>query len=221
MEVVKADFDRLAGLERAGWSHNSHYHPFLLRHAPERCDEALDVGCGTGTLARLLAGRARHVVGLDLSPEMIRVARQRSAGVPNVEFQVADVLDYELGTARLDCIASIATLHHLPLAATLERLKRALRPGGVLLVLDLCEAEKAWHKLWWATAVVPSVLLRLWHTGRLRDPAAERAAWAEHGRHDHYLAPSHIRRACHAVLPGAAVRLHWLWRYSIVWTKSP
>src|SRR5439155_20759177 len=74
MSVIQADFDRLALLDAEGWTHNNHYHNFLLPHIRHDCQNALEVGCGTGAFARLLAARARHVVALDLSPEMIRVA---------------------------------------------------------------------------------------------------------------------------------------------------
>src|SRR5882762_3164379 len=115
MSVIQADFDRLALLDAEGWTQNNHYHNFLLRHVPNGCENALEVGCGTGAFARRLAERARHVTALDLSPEMIRVARSRSAECANIEFQVADALAWDFPVAHLDCMVNIATLHHLPL----------------------------------------------------------------------------------------------------------
>ncbi|WP_239094534.1 hypothetical protein [Planotetraspora silvatica] len=41
------------------WDHNAHYHRWILRQLPRSFDSALDVGCGSGDLARLLASRAR------------------------------------------------------------------------------------------------------------------------------------------------------------------
>jgi ubiquinone/menaquinone biosynthesis C-methylase UbiE len=107
MSVVQADFDRLALLDAEGWTQNNHYHNFLLRHVPSGCESALEVGCGTGAFARRLAERARHVTALDLSPEMIRVARSRSAEYANIEFQVADALAWDFPAAHFDCIANI------------------------------------------------------------------------------------------------------------------
>jgi ubiquinone/menaquinone biosynthesis C-methylase UbiE len=75
---VREDFDRLAVLsEGTGWGHNSHYHPFVLRQLPQHLGEALEVGCGTGEFARLLAERCERVVAVDLSPRMIEAARAR------------------------------------------------------------------------------------------------------------------------------------------------
>lgn len=215
--AVRSDFDRLAVLSQGRWDHNDHYHSFLLRHLPARLDEALDVGCGGGAFARLLAARAGRVLGLDLSPEMVRLARERSAHLPNVTFEVADVQSWDWPAARFDCIATIATLHHLPLRETLTRMRGALRPGGTLLVLDLYQADSLVERLSSVPAVPAAVFLRLLHTGRLREPPAVRAAWAAHGVHDSYPTLAGIRMACAEILPGAQVRRHLLWRYSLVW----
>ena len=65
MSVIQTDFDRLAALDAEGWTQNNHYHNFLLRHIRNGCQNALEVGCGTGAFARRLVERARHVVALD------------------------------------------------------------------------------------------------------------------------------------------------------------
>ena len=72
---IREDFDRIALLPEVRWGHNSHYHDFLLKHIPLHCGNALEIGCGTGKFARLLAERSDHVLALDLSPNMIRIAR--------------------------------------------------------------------------------------------------------------------------------------------------
>jgi SAM-dependent methyltransferase len=226
MSVIQADFDRLALLDAKGWTQNNHYQDFLLRHIPNDCQNALEVGCGTGAFARRLAERARHVVALDLSPEMIRVARSRSAELSNLEFQVADVMSWDFPAARFDGIATIATLHHLPLREVILKLKDTLKPGGVLIVLDLFEGER---NLFTAAGLVDtflnpvamgvSVSLRLIQNGRLKPPREVRAAWAAHEQHDSYPKVSEIRTLCVEILPGARIKRHLLWRYSIVWQK--
>ncbi len=91
---IQADFDKIARVDRSDeWNHNNHYHEFLLRQLPAHCDSALEVGCGTGAFARLLAARADRVLALDLSPEMLRLARERSAAFPQIEYVQADVMD--------------------------------------------------------------------------------------------------------------------------------
>jgi SAM-dependent methyltransferase len=64
-----------------------------LKHLPERLSETLDVGCGTGTSARMLAERSEHVIAVDLSPRMVEVARMRSkdAGARRLTLVLVDV----------------------------------------------------------------------------------------------------------------------------------
>src|SRR5437764_2669362 len=138
-ETIRSDFDRIALLPDGGWDHNQHYQRRLLRFVPDRCGPALDVGCGTGLLARTLASRCAHVTGIDLSPVMVAEAGRRSAGVGNVDYMVGDVMTAPIGDGGFDLVATIAVLHHLPLAPALARLRDLLRPGGLLLVLDLRE----------------------------------------------------------------------------------
>lgn len=62
-ETIRSDFDRLAELENetGDWSHNDHYHAQMLRHVPASCDESLEISCGIGAFAHLLAGRSRQL----------------------------------------------------------------------------------------------------------------------------------------------------------------
>lgn len=226
MSTIQKDFDRIALVSVDGATQNDHYHNFLLRHLPSNCRDALEIGCGAGALARRLAQRSQNVLALDLSPEMIRIARERSIQFPNVEFELADVRDRVLPVESFDCIATIATLHHLPFREILLKMKAALKPGGVLLVLDLFEPQRNIFKpeglLDTSLNVVAmgvSGCLRLIHHGRLLPRREVRDVWAEHERHDIYPTMSEVRELCAEILPGAKVRKHLLWRYSIVWQK--
>ena len=99
-------------------------------------------------------------------------------------------------------------------------MKTALKAGGTLVILDLFQVEGLYDTLTSALAVPVSAGLKLIRTGRLRETRDVRDAWAEHGRHDSYLTLSQIQQICAAVLPGAQVRRHLLWRYSITWNKT-
>jgi 2-polyprenyl-3-methyl-5-hydroxy-6-metoxy-1,4-benzoquinol methylase len=219
VDEIRADFDRIARLStRERWDHNNHYHRYLLKHAPRRCELALDIGCGAGEFTRLLAARSHRVLALDLSPEMIRIARQCSAGCTNIDYRVADVMQCALEEGAYDCIASIATWHPLPFAEIARKVRRAIRPGGGLLVLDLFQGSRA-DRVMSALAVPVNIGMRLVRGQGLRVPAEIRAAWETHGRHDTYLTFAEVRRLCAAELPGAIIRRHFFWRYSLVWRK--
>ena len=220
IDKIQQDFDRLAPFSNEGWDHNSQYHAFLLRHLPAASEaDALEIGCGTGGFSRLLSRRYRHVLALDLSPRMIQIARERSRQFPNIDFQVADVMNYDFSARSFGCIASIATLHHLPLESILAQLGDLLQPNGSLLVLDLLKAESPVDFAVGALAMPLNPILKLLKTGRLTEPDEVRAAWEEHGRTDVYPTLTQVHQAC-AALPNAKVTRHLFWRYSLVWKKA-
>lgn len=234
MSTIQSDFDRIALVSPEGELHNEHYHNFLLKQLPAHCDQVLEIGCGTGAFARALAARSNHLLGIDLSPEMIRLAREHSTqsreargqegDLPpllfsNIDFQEGDILERDLPADHFDCIASIATLHHLPFRDVLLKMKAALKPGGVLLILDLFEPRGLSDWLLNFPALSVSTALRLLHHHRLRPHREVRAAWAAHEAHDLYPTMNVVRSICADLLPGAQVKQHLLWRYSIVWPK--
>jgi len=216
---VRTDFDRLALLDEEGWTTNNHYHGFLLKHVPRNCGNAMEVGCGTGAFARELAKRCQRVVALDLSSEMIRVARDRSRRFGNLEFKLADATTYDFPKAHFDFICSIATLHHLDQRELLVKLKEALKPGGILAILDLVESKSFSERMMDVIGFGVSPSLRLIHNGRLQPPAAVRRAWEQHGKHDSYLSVDQVRAMAQEILAGAVVRRHLFWRYSLLYQK--
>ncbi|MHC1781442.1 MAG: class I SAM-dependent methyltransferase [Anaerolineaceae bacterium] len=215
---IQQDFDHIAILPDEEWNHNNAYESFLLRHLPLSCEkDALEIGCGTGRFSRLLARRFRRVLALDLSPRSIEIARERSASFSNIVYQAADALTQEFSPGQFGCIASIATLHHLPLEAMLIKMRTALHPDGTLLVLDLYKAESLADYFASLAAFPVNIILKGIKNGRIRESAAARVAWQEHDRTDIYPTLSQVRRACASFLPGAQITRHLLWRYSIVW----
>ena len=220
MSSIEADFDRLAVLDDEGWTANNHYHDFLLSHVPQNCQNALEIGCGTGAFARLLAARCKRVVALDLSSEMIRVARSRSNQFNNLEFQLADAMTWNFPQSHFDFVCSIATLHHLQQRELFVKIKDALKPNGVLVVLDLVESNSLVERMLDVFGFGVSSSLRLIHNGRLNPPAEVRKAWEQHGKHDHYSTVSQIQSLADEIFPGASVRRHLLWRYSLVYHKA-
>lgn len=99
---------------------------------------AADLACGTGDLAFLLGGRGARVVGLDLTPRMLTLARRKAApdGRPPV-FVVGDMSDLPFGDGRFDVVTTGYGLRNVPdLERAIREAARVLRPGGVFLSLD-------------------------------------------------------------------------------------
>ena len=212
ISTVEADFDLLALLDDEGWTANNHYHRLLLKHLPAECGNALEIGCGTGAFARELARRCGHVIGLDLSTEMIRVARSRAEQFENLEFELADAMRYDFPRSHFDFVCSIATLHHLNQRELLLKIKDALKPRGVLVILDLVQSSSLTERVMDVVGLGVSGSFRLIHNGRLQPPPEVRRAWEQHGKHDHYLTLKQIRALADEILPGASVQRQLLWR---------
>jgi ubiquinone/menaquinone biosynthesis C-methylase UbiE len=113
-------------------------------------ESVLDVGCGTGSLAILAkerVGPAGRVSGIDASPEMISRARKRAgkAGA-EVTFENAVVEALPFPNASFDAVLSTVMMHHLPDDARhqcLSEIRRVLKPGGRLIIVDFGGSEKA------------------------------------------------------------------------------
>jgi len=99
----------------------------------------LDVGCGTGALLAALAERIANarLVGVDLSWEMLAVARRRSCEQAKLARGFAECLPF--GDEKFDAVVCTSVLHFVrePLAA-LREMRRVLRRGGLLLLTDWC-----------------------------------------------------------------------------------
>ena len=93
----------------------------------------LEYGCGDGANTVVLARRGAKVKALDISPELISVARQRLAAnhvEGEVEFIVGSAHDLPFADNSIDVVFGIAILHHLDLALSAREVKRVLRKGG-------------------------------------------------------------------------------------------
>jgi 2-polyprenyl-3-methyl-5-hydroxy-6-metoxy-1,4-benzoquinol methylase len=218
-EAIQADFDRIARLVADEPDRPDRYESFLLTQLPNPCRKVLEIGCGAGRLARAIADRGATVTGIDASPEMIRLACQRSSDDPRIEFVCRDFAVHSAESEVYDCVVSVATLHHLPAAATLARMKSMVRPGGLLLIHDVRSLAGIGDGVLSGLAAAFNGDAVWWVRHRLRQNQALRDAWRDHGQGERYLTMGEVRVLCKTMLPGATSYRHPLWRYTIVWTK--
>ncbi|HET7856493.1 MAG TPA: class I SAM-dependent methyltransferase [Gaiellaceae bacterium] len=101
---------------------------------------ALDLGCGVGRVTRALAQRFDDVVGVDVSAEMVRRAKELhpAAEFPNVTFEATDGVHVPLEAESVDFVFSYEVFQHLPsrevIRGNLVEVARVLRPDGLALI---------------------------------------------------------------------------------------
>lgn len=123
--------------------------------------QVLDVGCGTGSLALILAPDCGHVNGVDFSAKMIGRARGKAEAqrVSNATFHqgVVDDAFTAIADGTLDVAMTYSLLHLVPdRAALLRRLFSLLKPGGALVASTVClkDSWAPYSALLWAMRIV-------------------------------------------------------------------
>jgi len=157
LAAVRAD--RAAAAERYFAGHAEHWDALRSLHVAESEVEAaisralgdaplgrlIDVGTGTGRMLALFAAASDHAIGIDRSPEMLRLARVKlaEAGLDSAELRQGDMYALPLPSGSADTIVIHQVLHYAqnPAAAVAEA-ARLLGPGGRLLIADFAAHER-------------------------------------------------------------------------------
>lgn len=158
---IRALFDRIAGDYDALNQHLSlGLHQIwktmtVLWAAPPRGGEVVDLCCGSGDLALILAryvGRQGRVIGVDFSPKLLAIARQRGErlfpGFPFVWLE-ADVLELPLPANRYAAVTVGYGLRNVvDIPRCLQEISRILKPGGKVAILDFHQPRDPWVAAW-------------------------------------------------------------------------
>lgn len=100
-----------------------------------RSNKILDLGCGTGMLLDELAKLGKLVVGVDASPEMLKIAKKRSPGVSLV---LADADNLPFSNESFDAVVSITMLQNMPdPSATMKEIARVVKTCGTVILTTL------------------------------------------------------------------------------------
>jgi ubiquinone/menaquinone biosynthesis C-methylase UbiE len=107
-------------------------------------DRVLDLACGPGIVAQALASQARQIVGIDVTPAMIGLARQRfvSSQITTGQFCVALAEKLPFTSSFFDQVVTRLSVHHFQdSSAVLSEVKRVMVGGGRLIIADVVSSE--------------------------------------------------------------------------------
>lgn len=108
-------------------------------------DRVLEVGCGTGSTALLLAPHVDQIIASDISSKMIDIAKSKAdeSDVSNVQFIAADVFGSALGNGLYDVVLALNLLHLIEdTGSALQRIHGLLKPGGIFISKTVCKPGK-------------------------------------------------------------------------------
>lgn len=198
---------------RHPWSHNDHFHGWIVTNLPKPCRTALDVGCGRGELLAALAPHVGEVIGNDIDAAMRQEAVRRCASLPNVS--VVDAPWAEMD-GPFDAVTMIAVLHHLDVEDALRAVSRLLAPGGRFLAVGLAVPRSFRDHLWEVASVVTNPVI-----GYVKHPWPNRPGVQPppFPVRDPTMSYDELREVVDTVMPGAILRHRIAFRHTIVWTK--
>ncbi len=198
-------FDRFA--ELVGGPLDAYLESVLPREGGER---AVDLGCGTGRHAALLARHYRQVLAVDISEPMLELAQVRR-GLANVDYRECDLSKVRADTDGVfDFVVSSYALHHLPdLDLALWGIRELVAPGGRVVLIDNVAPTPAVPRRWFINEAVRILAADLLRRRRPANEALElfrlntNPAWLQHLTNDRFLNPAQFAQRYRAVFPGA------------------
>lgn len=135
-DKIARDYDRMNHLMTAGLDRCWRKRAVQGLHG-----KVLDVACGTGDMAVELLRQGCSVTGVDLSKEMMAIAKQKA---PQAEYRLADVERLPFGDASFDAVTcAFGVRNFVHLEQGLHEMLRVLKPGGRMVILELATPDSS------------------------------------------------------------------------------
>ena len=96
----------------------------------------LEPGAGNGEFTLRIAPSQATIIGVEISPKQVEIARRRLEAFPETSMEVGDIDHLEFPDKHFDAIVGQSVLHHLDLSRSLPELRRVLKPGGRVFFLE-------------------------------------------------------------------------------------
>lgn len=185
---------------------------YLGSYLPTRGGRAVDLGCGSGHHAAVLAEHYDEVLAVDVSDPMLTLARQkRPCG--NIRYEQRDLTEVTpRRDGTFDLVFTAHTLHHVPdLELSLIELRELVRPGGRVIVVDNVDERGRVPREWFKAEARRALVGDIRHRRRLLREAWEiyrlstHPAWLDHVTTDRFLPPGEWERVARTVFPGCVI----------------
>lgn len=140
---VKKQYDRIAQVYDQRWKRYIESSLLFLKQWLQLTgkEKILDVACGTGVLEELLLSQnpSQEIVGVDLSGNMLEIAKGRLTAYPNITFHQASVSDLPFAGETFDLVVCANSFHYFEdPEVSLSQMRRVLKVRGRLIVMDWC-----------------------------------------------------------------------------------
>ena len=165
-EEIAEYYDKMNGIMSLGMV--KRWHKFMFKKAGDITGKRVcDVGCGTGEISFMAAKRAGpegEVIGVDITPGMLEMARRKMAELDlpkDVDFRVGDALAMDFGDNEFDLVTSGYMLRNVTnIQQAVNEMFRVLRPGAKVIVAELAKPKN--RVLRWGHNIYIHRILPIW-----------------------------------------------------------
>ncbi|API57980.1 hypothetical protein BSL82_00560 [Tardibacter chloracetimidivorans] len=188
-EMVKAVIGKDMSMEEFWHSGDTQFRDRIAPYLPGNTEvkTALEIGCGPGRLVRPLAGVFGQVIGVDISSDVLKVAKKELADLPNVSLVKSGGADlWGVESNSVDFLMSFDVFQHMPTQkvqeAYLNEARRVLKPGGSFLIQF--KTTKGWMRIAGIPVLpravrplIPGSLMQLYRRMKGMRPERTKSTW--------------------------------------------
>lgn len=121
---------------------------WIMDHLPQNNEiSILDVGCGNGSLLNELSSKVKKGIGVDVSNSIIEKAKNRNLNNSNIEFRLLEGPLLPIENQSVDLVISLLSFRYLDWDPIMNEIKRVLKPGGKVLIVDMVTVPVKWNEI--------------------------------------------------------------------------
>ena len=192
------------------WNHNVAYYPWIKKET-EGCSCILDAGCGDGSLLAYLDDGSKELYGIDIDKFAIDRARAENAS-EKISYEVASFDEID-ENEKYDAIVFVASIHHMNMSDTLDKVKKMLTPGGRLIIVGLAKPSTLTDRIIEAGRVIPSRIITNKHKAQSCESMGMTVSFDMPKLND-------VRKVISEEIPYASWRQALHYRYLLKWIKE-